>query len=104
MGTVAEAELQNLVRPRLLALIEGSTTRMELATAQWTNNEERITADASPRAFQAATAAYRSLVDLHADLGLGERAADLTGAETNRVRDTLGLVEDAIQALRAEAP
>jgi len=104
MRTVGETELHNLVRPRLVNLMRRRATAMPLATAQWTKYEDRIIQDASDESFQAANAAYGSLISLHRDLGLEGRGKRLKDEEIERVRETLDLVEAAVLALRQDTP
>lgn len=104
MRTVGETELHNLVRPRLVSLMRRHTTEMQLATAQWTMHEDRIIQDAPDRSFQTANAAYASLISLHRDLELEGRTKRLRDGEIARVRETLDLVEDAVQTFRQDTP
>lgn len=104
MRTVGETELHNLVRPRLVDLMRRRATAMPLATAQWTKYEDRIIQDASDESFQAANAAYGSLVNLHRDLELEGRTRRLKDEEIEGVRETLDLVEAAVLALRQDTP
>lgn len=104
MRTVGETELHNLVRPRLVELMRCRATAMPLATAQWTKYEDRIIQDASNESFQAANAAYGSLINLHRDLALENRDRALNDEEIERVRECLDLVETAVEALRRDTP
>ncbi len=104
MREVAEGELNGLVRPRLEALRDSRATGMQLATAQWSRHEPLITTEAGHEAYQAATAAYGALRDLHRDLALEGRTQSLTYRERDEAAKVLIKVLAAIDSLREDTP
>jgi hypothetical protein len=104
MRTVSEDELQGLVRPRLVDLIERRAKSMELATAQWTRHHELIREAATDRVYEAGTAAYRAILDLDHRLGLTGRTKKLSPDEIETARSALVTVDHAIDVIRADTP
>ena len=100
--TVAEDELNGLVRPRVEALAQGRGTGLVLATAQWSIYGDIIKRFGTQAMYEAGATAYRSMIDLHEGLSLEERTEPLSPMERDAAQRTLEAVERAIAILRSE--